>query len=38
MVLEGLVPYHSREKMHRVRGGGAKKVAVNKEAASTTAA
>jgi ferredoxin-nitrite reductase len=37
LVLEGLVPYHSREKMHRVRGG-AKKVAVNKEAASTTAA
>jgi ferredoxin-nitrite reductase len=25
MVLEGLVPYHTREKMHRVRGTGAKK-------------
>lgn len=25
MVLEGLLPYHTREKMHRVRGNGAKK-------------
>ncbi len=25
LVLEGLVPYHTREKMHRVRGAGAKK-------------
>jgi ferredoxin-nitrite reductase len=24
-VLEGLAPYHTREKMHRVRGGAAKK-------------
>lgn len=30
MVLEGLVPYHSREKMHRVRGGAAKKSAGGK--------
>jgi len=32
MVLEGLVPYHTREKMHRVRGGAAKKAAENKPA------
>ena len=38
MVLEGLVPYHSREKMHRVRGGGAKKLALSKETPNTTAA
>jgi hypothetical protein len=25
-VLEWLVPYHTREKMHRVRGGAGKKV------------
>lgn len=31
MVLEGLVPYHTREKMHRVRGGGAKKSSAGKE-------
>ena len=37
-VLEGLVPYHSREKMHRVRGGGAKKLALSKETPNTTAA
>jgi ferredoxin-nitrite reductase len=38
MVLEGLVPYHSREKMHRVRGGGAKKLALGKETPNTNAA
>ena len=37
-VLEGLVPYHTREKMHRVRGGGAKKPAIGKEASISTAA
>ena len=36
MVLEGLVPYHAREKMHRVRGG-AKKVALGKELPNATA-
>ena len=30
LVLEGLVPFHTRDKMHRVRGGAAKKVAENK--------
>lgn len=30
-VLEGLLPYHTREKMHRVRGGGARKVSAGKE-------
>lgn len=30
-VLEGLLPYHTREKMHRVRGGGARKVTAGKE-------
>lgn len=38
LVLEGLVPYHSREKMHRVRGGGAKKAIGGKEAVISTAA
>ena len=38
MVLEGLVPYHSREKMHRVRGGVVKKAAVSKEVPNATAA
>jgi ferredoxin-nitrite reductase len=37
-VLEGLIPYHTREKMHRVRGGGAKKGLPGKEAAVTVAA
>ncbi len=31
-VLEGLLPYHTREKMHRVRGGSAKKTAERKPA------
>ena len=35
MVLEGLVPYHAREKMHRVRGG-ARKSATSKAVLSTT--
>ncbi len=30
MVLEGLLPYHTRDKMHRVRGAGAKKHPANK--------
>lgn len=38
MVLEGLVPYHTREKMHRVRGGGPKKQAANKENGIASAA
>ena len=38
MVLEGLVPYHSREKMHRVRGGGAKKLMLGRETPNTNAA
>jgi len=38
MVLEGLVPYHTREKMHRVRGGGAKKLSAQKETSISTAA
>jgi ferredoxin-nitrite reductase len=38
MVLEGLVPYHSREKMHRVRGGGAKKLVLGRETPNTNAA
>jgi ferredoxin-nitrite reductase len=37
-VLEGLVPYHTRDKMHRVRGGGVKKSSAGKEAAISTAA
>ncbi len=37
MVLEGLVPYHAREKMHRVRGG-VKKPALSKEVPNATAA
>ncbi len=35
MVLEGLAPYHAREKMHRVRGG-ARKPAISKAVLSTT--
>jgi len=35
-VLEGLVPYHARDKMHRVRGGGAKKVSAVKDNPITT--
>lgn len=38
MVLEGLVPYHTREKMHRVRGAAVKKTEPGKEAAISTAA
>ena len=38
MVLEGLAPYHSREKMHRVRGGAVKKAAISKEVLNATAA
>ena len=38
MVLEGLIPYHTREKMHRVRGGGSKKVPAGKEPVISTAA
>jgi ferredoxin-nitrite reductase len=38
MVLEGLVPYHSREKMHRVRGGGVKKLVLGRETPNTNAA
>ncbi len=34
-VLEGLVPYHTRDKMHRVRGGEPKKVTTAKIAAKT---
>jgi ferredoxin-nitrite reductase len=37
-VLEGLLPYHTREKMHRVRGGGARKVMPGKEANISPAA
>ena len=37
-VLEGLLPYHTREKMHRVRGGGARKVTAGKEANISPAA
>lgn len=37
-VLEGLAPYHTREKMHRVRGGGARKAPGGKEAMTSTAA
>ena len=37
LVLEGLVPYHAREKLHRVRGG-AKKPALSKEVPNATAA
>ncbi len=37
MVLEGLVPYHAREKMHRVRGG-AKKSAPSNQLPNATAA
>lgn len=37
-VLEGLVPYHTRDKMHRVRGGGAKKTSPGKENPVTNAA
>ncbi|HSN04656.1 MAG TPA: ferredoxin--nitrite reductase [Nitrospira sp.] len=32
-VLEGLLPYHTRDKMHRVRGGGPRKASVGKESA-----
>lgn len=39
-VLEGLLPYHTRDRMHRVRGGAAKKPVVNthKETSISTAA
>lgn len=37
-VLEGLLPYHTRDKMHRVRGGGVRKVLVGKEANISPAA
>ena len=37
MVLEGLVPYHAREKMHRVRGG-ARKPAPSNQGPNATAA
>lgn len=37
MVLEGLVPYHAREKMHRMRGG-PKKPPLTKEVANVSAA
>jgi len=30
-VLEGMVPYHTREKMHRVRGGEVKKTPAAKQ-------
>jgi hypothetical protein len=38
MVLEGLIPYHTREKMHRVRGNTVKRPAAVKEPATTPAA
>lgn len=37
-VLEGLLPYHTRDKMHRVRGGGAKKASAGKDSPITNAA
>jgi ferredoxin-nitrite reductase len=37
-VLEGLVPYHTRDKMHRVRGGGVKKTSVGKNHSPSNAA
>lgn len=37
MVLEGLVPYHTREKMHRVRGGAVKKATTGKQASCSAA-
>lgn len=37
-VLEGLLPYHTREKMHRVRGGGVRKPPGGKEPAIVSAA
>jgi ferredoxin-nitrite reductase len=38
LVLEGLAPYHTREKMHRVRGGGPKKLGAGKENGIASAA
>jgi ferredoxin-nitrite reductase len=38
VVLEGLIPYHTREKMHRVRGNGAKKLMAAKTEASSSVA
>jgi ferredoxin-nitrite reductase len=38
MVLEGLVPYHTREKMHRVRGGGPTKRPAAQESSKANAA
>jgi ferredoxin-nitrite reductase len=38
MVLEGLTPYHTRDKMHRVRGGAVKKTSPGKETSVTDAA
>jgi ferredoxin-nitrite reductase len=38
MVLEGLVPYHTREKMHRGRGAAVKRTEPGKETAISTAA
>jgi ferredoxin-nitrite reductase len=38
MVLEGLVPYHTRAKMHRVRGGGAAKRSAGQESSKVNAA
>ena len=37
-VLEGLVPYHTRDKMHRMRGGGVRKASAGKENPITNAA
>jgi len=37
-VLEGLLPYHTRDKMHRVRGGGSRKASAGKESAVSTTA
>jgi ferredoxin-nitrite reductase len=37
MVLEGLIPYHTRQKMHRVRGNAVKRPAAVKEPATTPA-
>ncbi len=38
MVLEGLLPYHTRDRMHRVRGGAAKKAVAAQDAPKSTAA
>jgi len=37
-VLEGLLPYHTRERMHRIRSGGTRKVVTGEEANISPAA